>query len=118
MAVMAAAGMPGVFTRIAGIAPAYSLAMYRVTSSTTDATGDMLKVNGNARAIPMLDDLPGVAPTKYPARIPNAIARATSQEAIIEMASAKPLRIEWPLWQRDAHCQLKSEFYGDQETHS
>src|SRR5215475_3907158 len=115
MAVTAAAGIPGVLTNIAGMAPAYSLAMYRVTSMTTDATGDMLNVNGSASAMPMLDDFPGVAPTKYPARIPNSIARATDHEAISENAWTKPFHIRRLLRKRNTHDPLEDEFDDEQK---
>ncbi len=60
---IAADGSPGVLHRIAGIAPEYSDAMYSVTSMTMETTGDSPNVKGMSRAIPMLADRPGSAPT-------------------------------------------------------
>src|SRR5689334_8335407 len=73
MTVAAAALVPGVRIRIAGIEPPYSAPTYVDARTTTATVGSMPYVNGSSSAIVIDGEMPGSAPPRIPqATPPNA----------------------------------------------
>ena len=81
-AVAAASGVPGVFIRIAGIAPPNSPPFMIPTRNEIATNGSMTKVKGMAIAIAITGPMPGIAPTIWPIATPSTTkARLTSVKA-------------------------------------
>ena len=63
---MIAAGVPGVFMRIADMDPPYTEPIYTAASVIRPVVGDMLNVIGIKSATPIVDVRPGRAPIIIP----------------------------------------------------